>query len=515
MNLFSLISNNNLQELELIDYLLSHNKTTVCDKQLVYNLDTSKFIIHESANRLMQKLLEHPELGLKLAIDNSEGHDAYQILNSTATNVNQLYDLYLHETLQYQILMYLFDKFSYNVPQLADKLNISESTLFRQTGHLNHKLSEFGIKIKNGRIYGSELQIVHFYYLFLWSTCSLVQFKTLRKESETQNIIKKLETILDTNFSAQTSLSLALWLKVCQSRLKLVNEFKENEYDELLKDAFQDPLYHKILQAYNSTAVTNITNLNKKNSLYLYLFIITDLIRDNQNQLVLRKINQASWKNPFIVVNRHVDWIFTTAFKQLKLSNYLAEENLKEKWQPLFTQLFNQHYLFKGQIIFSFSDYWTHKYKKSWNRSNLATPLITILKDQSLETIDQTTNRDYLELTYSHFFNFFLDDAMYYKSDKKLIGLYSKHGVPYLKKLKRDFEHKLQPPNKYQIEIATSTQNYDLFIADSPYFLETFKFKNSYLLKDFYSEKDLDNLETFVCQIAATDFHQQNVNQEG
>lgn len=513
LNLFSLISNSNLLQLELTDYLLIH-KGAICERQIIRDLDSSKFVVRESANRLMQKLVKHPELNLELVIDHADGHDTYQLVNPTATNGNHLYGLYLRETIQYRILMYLLDKSSYSVPRLATKLNVSESTLFRQTSQLNEQLAEFNLQIKNGHLYGGELQIVHFYYSLLWNSRPLTEFKAFREEVEIHQLTEKLEIMLTTKFDERTSLMIALWLKVCRVRLKLANDIKGEEYGESLKEAFQDPLYRQVLRAYNSVIVNNPTSRNIRNSLYLYLFIITELIRDNRNQLVLKTMNHASWENPFTVVNHHVDWVFTTSFKQLQLSNPTIEERLKDKWQPLFTQLFNQHYFFKGRIVFSFGDYRKHKRGESWERPDLATPLITILQERSLSVIDQADNRDYLELAYSHFFKFFLNDAMLYGQRKKIIGLYSKHGVPYLKNLARDFEHKLQLPNNYEIEMATTNQTYDLFIADSPYFLDVFKFKNSYLLNDFYSEGDLDNLETFVSQIAAHNFYEQNANSE-
>lgn len=136
LNLFSLISNSNLLQLELTDYLLIH-KGAICERQIIRDLDSSKFVVRESANRLMQRLVKYPELNLELVIDHADGHDTYQLVNPTATNANHLYGLYLRETIQYRILMYLLDKSSYSVPRLATKLNVSESTLFRQTSQLN------------------------------------------------------------------------------------------------------------------------------------------------------------------------------------------------------------------------------------------------------------------------------------------------------------------------------------------------------------------------------------------
>ncbi|WP_164506912.1 helix-turn-helix domain-containing protein [Lapidilactobacillus bayanensis] len=156
MNLFSLMSDSNLLQVELASYLFAH-QSIITEKQLIDDLHSTKFTIREASTRLNSKLLKHPELNLTLTVDTTNRSTTYQLLNPTSINSNYLYVIYLNETIQYQILLHLFDKSSYSVPNLAASLNISESTLFRQTNHLNKMLAEFNLKIKNGHLYGTEL----------------------------------------------------------------------------------------------------------------------------------------------------------------------------------------------------------------------------------------------------------------------------------------------------------------------------------------------------------------------
>lgn len=62
------------------------------------------------------------------------------------------------------MLVYLLEHQQVSIVRLATAFNISESSVFRKIKELNQLLEEFGLQIKNGQLYGEELQIRYFYY---------------------------------------------------------------------------------------------------------------------------------------------------------------------------------------------------------------------------------------------------------------------------------------------------------------------------------------------------------------
>ncbi len=70
----------------------------------------------------------------------------------------------LQESLKFKMLVYLLEHQQVSIIRLATAFNISESSVFRKIKELNQLLEEFGLQIKNGQLYGEELQIRYFYY---------------------------------------------------------------------------------------------------------------------------------------------------------------------------------------------------------------------------------------------------------------------------------------------------------------------------------------------------------------
>lgn len=499
------MSANTLRQIELASYLFLH-QTTVAEKQLLQDLNMTKFSLRETSSRLSQKLKQHPELRLQLKTSATKRSVSYQLLNPTSINSKYLYVIYLNETIQYQILIYLFDKDSYNVPHLATLLNISESTLFRQTSILNRKLAEFDLQIKNGHLYGTELQKINFYYELIWNSAPLTDSQRYREETSIKQIIQELAKNLETTFDESTSLKLATWLKICRIRIKVDPIEKDNQYCSLLETAFKDPLFRLVLNAFNTATIYDTYSKDNRPSLYLYLFIVSLFAQNDHNQMILN--HDASWQNPFTLINQHVDWIFEETFSQLQLTDLSINNALKLTWRPTLTQLFNQHYLFKGHAVFSYDDY-----KLNETPQNItANALVERLINNSLKTIDQTDQYDYLKQSYNHFFTEFLNDALKYTEHKIQLGIYTKQGFCYNRFLEKKFANNLSLAHNCAIETAQASKQYDILITDTVYFLKIFEFKHYYILNDSLSATDFENLGTILHELSVQQINHSQIS---
>ncbi|WP_125606708.1 hypothetical protein [Lapidilactobacillus bayanensis] len=332
------------------------------------------------------------------------------------------------------------------------------------------------------------------------------QIREFSKETEISQIIHRLQNKLKTTFSESTALHIGLWLKVSRTRVKLNYNVKNEEYGLLIQEAFQDPLYRQVLDVYANALIQGSSNKNLRNSLYLYLLIISLYIEDSHNNLILNQY--ADWQNPFNTVNQQSEWMFNYTFEQECITDTMIQNKLRQTWQPISLQLFNQHYLFRGKVVFSFIDYQTHKED---SQTTVFDPIVEQLIDHSLQVIDKTPVKDYSRITYSSFFNSFVTYVQNYAGHKVLIGFYVKHGYSYTYALINQFNQQMALPMNYQVEAATPDQDYDLLITDSIYFLDKFGFKKSYILNDTLSETDLTNLRQILRENNFNSFHKNNL----
>lgn len=89
-------------------------------------------------------------------------------------NLNDIVELFVADSINYQILDFLLRHKEFTIVQLVNELMISESSVFRKIKELNRLLAEFGLQIKNGQFLGEEAQIRYFYnqvYSFYPSEC--------------------------------------------------------------------------------------------------------------------------------------------------------------------------------------------------------------------------------------------------------------------------------------------------------------------------------------------------------
>src|SRR5699024_2094243 len=75
------------------------------------------------------------------------------------TSLEQICLFLIQQSLKFNLLTYLLEHQQASIVRLATAFNISESSVFRKIKELNHLLKEFSLQIKNGQIYGEELQV--------------------------------------------------------------------------------------------------------------------------------------------------------------------------------------------------------------------------------------------------------------------------------------------------------------------------------------------------------------------
>lgn len=87
---------------------------------------------------------------------------------SPTFSLNQIEWAFYRSALKFQILEHLLQHQEVTTVQLAQKLAVSESSLFRKIKELNGLLAEFELEIWQGKLIGEETQIRYFYFELFW-----------------------------------------------------------------------------------------------------------------------------------------------------------------------------------------------------------------------------------------------------------------------------------------------------------------------------------------------------------
>ncbi|MCU7701116.1 helix-turn-helix domain-containing protein [Enterococcus gallinarum] len=78
--------------------------------------------------------------------------------------MNQIEYVFYHSSIKFQVLEHVLINQEIATIPLAQKLMISESSLFRKIKELNQVLAEFGLEIWQGKLMGKKLRFAIFIF---------------------------------------------------------------------------------------------------------------------------------------------------------------------------------------------------------------------------------------------------------------------------------------------------------------------------------------------------------------
>ncbi len=189
---------------------------------------------------------------------------------SSDINLDKILLTYLHHSLGYQILEFVFEHKKFSTFQLTQEFNSSEATIFRKLRDLNQSLQAFDIGIRNGQLVGDELQIRYFYYqLFL-----LVDSGFSSHDVAVTNLMTQLQLEFQQSFSRLALKRLSCWLFVTRHRLQVANP--DNARLAQIQDKFEaDQLYYLIQGVISAYLKQTVTYVGKHEGAMFYCFLIS------------------------------------------------------------------------------------------------------------------------------------------------------------------------------------------------------------------------------------------------
>ena len=131
-------------------------------------------------------------------------------------SLNQIEYVFYHSSIKFQVLEHVLINQEIATIPLAQKLMISESSLFRKIKGIESSVGRIRIRDLAGETHGEEAQIRYFYFQLLWY---LNSFKSQPLPIDTK-FVGLIARGLNLTFTEEAQQRVSLWLKIMKYRLK-------------------------------------------------------------------------------------------------------------------------------------------------------------------------------------------------------------------------------------------------------------------------------------------------------
>lgn len=413
--------------------------------------------------------------------------DAQLVLElSEETSLEQILFFLLEQSIKFQLLLYLLEHQQVSIVQLSIAFSVSESSVFRKIKELNQLLAEFSLQIKNGQLYGEELQVRYFYYVFFQFFPEEKRPEYIKNTPEKRALIVGLERTLKTTFDSEALKKIACWVGITRKRLMsektTFSQVKEKK-QLYQKDALYQALDSVVTLYYSRTAA----EVNAYESLMFYSFFVSFSVLEEE--VFYQYDLTRSKKLPTARLDTYIRETMLWHYRPRRLK---IKEEKKIGYQ--LAQVNNELYFFQGILTIYDQDNLFGKVTEMLGKSLIQ--LLGILEktvvEQLLETPPKKATLDYLMIQYANIL-LMID---YYIAKIITIGV-DLQGLPIYKLAFHQFLiRELKGINGITIEKFQENKEYDLLIT----FNQERKQKHSYYLSEFASTYDILRLKQWIEQ---------------
>lgn len=407
----------------------------------------------------------------------------YQVILSLDETVS-LEQIVLHllqDSLKYKLLTYLLEHQQASIVQLATAFSISESSVFRKIKELNLLLKEFGIQIKNGQLYGEELQVRYFYYELFQFIPEEQRPLYLQNTPDKKTIILGLENVLETSFSAFSTAQLACWVGITKKRL--VSEKTTFSTLREKKKLYQED---RLYQAVDSILILYLSRLAADLSAYetlmFYSFFVSFSILEEETfyQYELTR----SKKLPTAVLDTYIRETMLWHYRPRRLK--ISEE--KAVGYQL-SQINNELYFFYGKLTI-----YDRKHLLEQQKKMLGHSLSKLLEQLKETAVKQLPAKKFDAQTLDNLMILYASVLMmidFYIAKLVVIGIDLTTLPIYRIAFQQFLLSELKGISGVQVESYQEGKKYDLIIT----FNQINKEENRYYLSEFASSYDIVRLK--------------------
>ena len=423
-------------------------------------------------------------MGKKVAIKRNE----FQVTLELAEDVSleKIILFLVQQSLKFNLLVYLLEHHQASIVRLATAFNISESSVFRKIKELNQLLQEFSLQIKNGQLYGEELQVRYFYYVLFQFISESQRPLFLQQTPDKAPLILGLERALETTFSQESASKIACWLGITRKRLlSEKTTFATLKEKKILYQ--KDRLYQAldpVISLYLSRTAAEISGYEP---LMFYSFFVSFAVLSEEHfyQYDLTR----SKKLPTAVLDTYIRETMLWHYRPRKLK---IKEEKAVGYQ--LAQIDNEFYFFRGVMMIYEPEHLLQQQKKMLGRS--LSQLLERLKETTLTQLPAKQGEEaalsYLMIQYANILmmiDFYIAKSVTIGIDIETLPIYR---VAFQQFLLRE----LKGISGIEIENRRPGKKYDLVIT----FNQEDPHQNYYYLSEFASNYDIKRLKQKIEQ---------------
>lgn len=430
-----------------------------------------------------QYIAEIPMIGMMMGKKVAIKRNEFQVTLELAEDVSleKIILFLVQQSLKFNLLVYLLEHHQASIVRLATAFNISESSVFRKIKELNQLLQEFSLQIKNGQLYGEELQVRYFYYVLFQFISESQRPLFLQQTPDKAPLILGLERALETTFSQESASKIACWLGITRKRLlSEKTTFATLKEKKILYQ--KDRLYQAldpVISLYLSRTAAEISGYEP---LMFYSFFVSFAVLSEEHfyQYDLTR----SKKLPTAVLDTYIRETMLWHYRPRKLK---IKEEKAVGYQ--LAQIDNEFYFFRGVMMIYEPEHLLQQQKKMLGRS--LSQLLERLKETTLTQLPAKQGEEaalsYLMIQYANILmmiDFYIAKSVTIGIDIETLPIYR---VAFQQFLLRE----LKGINGIEIENRRPGKKYDLVIT----FNQEDPHQNYYYLSEFASSYDIARLK--------------------
>lgn len=273
MDVTLLLPTQHQNELSLLNVLMSASPNWLSKDELATDLALPISTIQKSYRQLENRLLTFfPKLALE--VNTTLGYRINQNIN---THLGTILLSYLQEAPLFNILQVAFETTTFNATLLAESLDISRATYYREVKVLNQLLKSYELSFdsKTGRLVGQRHIIRQFAQQFFWDTYKNSDLPLVGSlHLEVTPLIKQIESLLGAPLNAVTKKKIRFSLTIS------LLDIRQGLYIEaqLLHRLPKDPLFHLIHESLSSQFYLLSPTVIDKESQFIYQSLITRIL---------------------------------------------------------------------------------------------------------------------------------------------------------------------------------------------------------------------------------------------
>lgn len=493
MNLISLLEKNDRVQISILHYVLEHGPK-VKVSVLLNDLALSSFKFCNNITCLIEELAK-TKTPIVLTYDSE--NEIITIQKSDTANLRKLQGLYLEKSTDYQLLIGLFHHPNASVTKLASLLSLSEAAVYRKSRRLNKSLSEFKLTLKQSKLSGSLLQLIHFYFQLFWRSVPEEVLLSRLVNQEHSRFIQLLESRLNYHFSMANRLKLLLWLEITK---KWYLNFRENSDNSNIQDSIpseltweEDPLYQIVHHSLIESLFSWYGRDTKTLTILLYQFLTSLSLSDCKE---LDQSPNRLWPTYDNRVNQLNDQVTQSVKKAFNITINTVSLQFIQSWKYSLTQIHTSLVYFSGVMSFFEEEYLFNHFLSITIASpnNLLAENLVVQTEsflgRRLPPIQRLlTIRNYL---------YFIDQMDQFSDEIITIGVHINHetlqGDIVLHRIRSMFSGQFH----LNCELATSETSYDVLVTDSQELSIDYHYQHLYLANELRSNTDVHDFTALL-----------------